>query len=235
MSTQRILIVEDDVSVAEVLSYNLRKAGYDVILAADGRDGLQQAQVVTPHLIILDLMLPLIDGVEVCRRLRAEPSTRNTPVLMLTAKAEEVDQVVGFSVGADDYVTKPFSVKVLLERVKALLRRSRETESDDRDVVSSQGIVVDTRRHRATADDKPLNLTRAEFKLLETMLRQPGRVFTRSELISAALGDDALVLERTIDVHIRAVRQKLGEHADIIETARGVGYRLREPCGVAES
>jgi two-component system phosphate regulon response regulator PhoB len=231
MPQQRVLIIEDDTSLAEVLAYNLKEAGYVTIHAADGQEGLHQAQVTSPNLIILDLMLPLMDGIEVCRRLRSDPTTHEIPIVMLTAKAEEMDQVVGFSVGADDYVTKPFSVKVLMERIKALLRRRLSAEVDDRDTVVSQGLMIDTRRHRALAGERALELTRTEFALLETLLRQPGRAFTRSELMSSALGDDAYVLERTIDVHVRALRKKLDEYANLIETVRGVGYRLHEPRG----
>lgn len=224
----RVLIIEDDASLAEVLAYNLKQAGYEVFVARDGADGLSQAQMRGPELVILDLMLPLIDGLEVCRRLRADAATQNTLIVMLTAKAEESDQVVGFSMGADDYVTKPFSVKVLVERIKALHRRRLPAGSDG-EQISSQGIIIDRMRHRAMAGERPLGLTLSEFRLLEALLRQPGRAFSRTELIDAALGDDAMVLERTIDVHIRSLRQKLGEHADVIETVRGVGYRFREP------
>ena len=229
METAKVLIIEDDRSLADILVYNLKQAGYDVVRAADGRDGLQQAQLKSPDLVILDLMLPLMDGLEVCRRLRSDPATRNVLILVLTAKAEEVDQVVGFSLGADDYVTKPFSVKVLLERIKALQRRRVSTAPDVGDLIVSQGITVDRRGHRAFAEERPLELTRSEFRLLDTLIRQPGRVFRRSELIDAALGDDAIVLDRTIDVHVRALRRKLGGHADLVETVRGVGYRFRDP------
>jgi two-component system phosphate regulon response regulator PhoB len=150
---------------------------------------------------------------------------------MLTAKSEETDEVVGFSVGTDDYVAKPFSVKVLLERIRALLRR-RESGSADGSVLVSQGVLVDRERHRVTVEDKPLDLTPSEFGLLEALVRQPGRVFPRSELIDAALGGDSLVLERTIDVHIRSLRKKLGPHAILVETVRGIGYRFRDPSGV---
>lgn len=228
MARSRILIIEDDRSLAEVLAYNLKQAGYEVLQARDGPDGLQQAEVKTPDLVLLDLMLPMVDGLEVCRRLRANPVTRDVLILMLTARAEESDQVVGLSLGADDYVTKPFSVKVLQERIKALVRR-RAGAVDDNDLVSSQGITIDRHRHRALAGDEPLGLTLSEFRLLEVLVRQPGRAFSRSELIDAALGDDAMVLERTIDVHIRSLRQKLGAHAEVIETVRGIGYRFREP------
>ena len=230
MTKARILVVEDDSSLAEVLTYNLAQEGYEVILARDGQDGLRQARLKSPHLVVLDLMLPVIGGLEVCRLLRADPATRALLILMLTAKSEETDQVVGFNMGADDYVTKPFSVKVLQERIKALLRRL-EGDASDGDIVASQGIVVDRRRHRATAGEQRLELTRSEFDLLDVLVRQPGRAFTRSELIDAALGQDALVLERTIDVHIRAVRKKLGDFSPLVETVRGVGYRFRDPSG----
>ncbi len=179
-------------------------------------------------LILLDVMLPELDGIEVCRRLRSSSGTREVLILMLTAKSEEIDQLVGFSVGADDYVTKPFSVNVLLQRIKALLRRL-ESQSDDRDLIVTQGIAVNRQSHQATAGDKELPLTKSEFALLEVLVRNRGRAFNRMELIDAALGDDAIVLERTIDVHIRALRKKLGAHAHLIETVRGVGYRFHDP------
>jgi DNA-binding response OmpR family regulator len=229
MSKARILIVEDDASLAEVLDYNLTQEGYETQVATDGQQGLREIRLRCPDMVILDLMLPMIEGLEVCRLLRADPSTSNVLVLMLTARAEESDELVGFSVGADDYVTKPFSVKVLLQRINALLRRKQQG-SADRDVLVSQGVMIDRRRHRATAGDRALDLTPSEFGLLTALLRQPGRAFTRAELIDVALGDDALVLERTIDVHIRALRKKLGAHADIVQTVRGIGYRLRDPA-----
>jgi DNA-binding response OmpR family regulator len=230
MPKAQILIVEDDRSLAEVLDYNLRQDGYETLVASDGQDGLRQARLKSPDLIVLDLMLPMVDGLEVCRRLRADPLTRGTLVLMLTAKSEETDEVVGFSVGTDDYVAKPFSVKVLLERVRALLRR--RDGSSNGSVVVSQGVMVDRERHRVTIDEKLLDLTPSEFGLLEALVRQPGRVFARSELIDAALGGDSLVLERTIDVHIRSLRKKLGPHAVLVETVRGIGYRFRDPSAM---
>jgi len=230
MAKSKILIVEDDRSLADVIAYNLRQAGYDVLSAYDGQDGLSQAQLKSPELVVLDLMLPVIDGLEVCRRLRADASTRDMLVLMLTAKAEESDELIGFSLGADDYVTKPFSVKVLLERIKALERRRGGAAEVD-DLITCQGVTVDRKRYRATMHGRPLQLTRNEFRLLEALIRQPGRVFQRSELIDAALGEDTIVMQRTIDVHIRALRHKMKERSDLIETVRGVGYRFRDPAG----
>ncbi len=232
MSKTKILVVEDDRSLADVLVYNLRQAGYDVLLARDGQDGLSQAQLKTPDLILLDLMLPVMDGLEVCRRLRKNPAMRETLILMLTAKGEESDELVGFSLGADDYVSKPFSVKVLLERIKALLRRQRAAGALPQQTTVCQGVVIDRLRHRVTVGERPLQLTPSEFRLLDTLIRQPGRVFDRSELIDAALGDDTLVTQRTIDVHIRALRKKFEEQADLIETVRGIGYRFRDPEAV---
>lgn len=231
MAKAKVLVVEDDRSLADVLEYNLRQDGYNTFVAYDGQDGLNQSKLHAPDLVVLDVMLPVFDGLEVCRRIRADPVTKKQLVLMLTAKGEETDQVAGFAVGVDDYVAKPFSVRVLLERVKALLRRLAGPVRPG-DVLVSQGILVDRERHRVTADERVLDLTPSEFSLLEALIRQPGRVFSRSELIDAALGGDSLVLERTIDVHIRALRKKLDEHADLVETVRGVGYRFRDPAGV---
>jgi two-component system phosphate regulon response regulator PhoB len=228
MAKSKVLIIEDDRSLAEVLAYNLKQASFEVMVARDGGDGLRQAQIKLPDFVILDLMLPVLDGLEVCRRLRADSTTKDLLIVMLTAKAEESDQLVGLSMGADDYVTKPFSVKVLLERLRALERR-RKLAGDTSEIFASQGITVDRRAHLAMAGEQPLELTLTEFRLLEAFVRQPGRAYTRNELISAALGDEAMVLERTIDVHIKSLRQKLGSFADLIETVRGVGYRFRKP------
>jgi two-component system phosphate regulon response regulator PhoB len=169
-----------------------------------------------------------MDGTEVCRRLRAQPETATATIIMLTAKSEESDELIGFSVGADDYVTKPFSIRVLLERIKALLRRKSKITGDETDVVTRLGITLDRRRYRVTVDEDIIDLTKSEFRLLDTLIRQPGRAFDRSELIDSALGEDTLVLERTIDVHIRALRKKIGEKSEVIETVRGIGYRFRE-------
>lgn len=230
MAKSRVLIVEDDRSLADVLDYNLQQEGYETIVSSNGQEGLTQAKLKAPDVVVLDLMLPVINGLEICRRLRADPVTSETLVLMLTAKSEETDEVAGFSVGADDYVTKPFSVKVLLERIRALLRR-KQGKSQSGDTLVSQGIMVDRERHRVTAGNMALDLTPSEFGLLEALIRQPGRVFSRSELIDSALGGDSLVLDRTIDVHIRSLRKKLDKHAPLIETVRGVGYRFRDPSG----
>ncbi len=228
MPKSKILVVEDDRSLAKVLEYNLTLAGYEVLSAYDGQDGLNQAKLKLPEVIVLDVMIPVIDGLEVCRQLRAHEETRHTPILMLTARSEESDQLVGFTVGADDYVTKPFSVKILLQRIKAMVRRS-QSQDGQADVIQRGGIAIDRLKYRVTVDDRLLDLTPSEFRLLDTLIRQPGRAFDRSELIDAALGPDTLVMERTIDVHIRSLRKKLGDQAAArIQTVRGVGYRFQE-------
>ena len=226
MSKQTILIIEDERALVEVLNYNLRKEGFDVQTATDGQDGLRKAQTNLPDLVILDLMLPVIEGLEVCRVLKTGARTRDIPLLILTARSEEIDEVVGFQMGADDYVAKPFKIKPLIQRIKALLRR-RKNASTDGEVVSAGGFEINRTQHRASVDGVELNLTPTEFRLLWALVRQPGRAFSRHDLMEAAMGDDALVLERTIDVHVKSLRQKLGERADQIETVRGVGYRFR--------
>jgi two-component system, OmpR family, phosphate regulon response regulator PhoB len=222
----RILVIEDERALTDVLVYNLQREGYEAVIAHDGQEGLRKAQTLLPDLILLDLMLPAMSGLDVCRELRAGERTRDIPIIMLTAKAEETDQVVGFKMGADDYVTKPFSVKVLLERIKAVQRRL-DGPPDQADAIEHLGVRIDRLRHRASVGDRELDLTPTEFRLLECMLRQPGRAFSRHQLMDAAIGEGAIVLERTIDVHIKTLRRKLGQ-MDLIETVRGVGYRFRE-------
>ncbi|MCS6851492.1 MAG: response regulator transcription factor [Gemmataceae bacterium] len=222
----RILIIEDERALTKVLAYNLQREGYEVVVVHDGQEGLRKAQTLLPDLILLDLMLPGINGLDICRELRAGERTRDIPIIILSAKAEETDQVVGFSMGADDYVTKPFSVKVLLQRIKALQRRV-ESAGEPADVIEHLNVRIDRVRHRASIDGKEMDLTPTEFRLLECLLRQPGRAFTRHQLMDAAIGEGAIVLERTIDVHIKTLRRKLGNN-ELIETVRGVGYRFRE-------
>ncbi|KAA1258768.1 Phosphate regulon transcriptional regulatory protein PhoB [Rubripirellula obstinata] len=228
MTKTKVLVVEDYRPLAETLEYQLQRAGYEVSHATDGREAIEQAKLVLPDVIFLDVDLPIISGVDVCKQLRADPITKDILILMLTAMGEESDQVVGFAVGADDYVVKPVeSYKVLLQRLKALLRR-REPSVDEQSQISHHGVSVDRRRFVASIDGEILKLTKSEFQLLEALIRQPGRAFDRSQLVDAALGEDTLVLQRTIDVHIRALRKKMGDHADLIETVRGIGYRFRE-------
>ena len=227
MSRRTVLIVEDERALAEVLAFNLESEGYEVQTARDGRDGLSKARSLLPDLVILDVMLPGLDGLEVCRELRSDARTRGVRILMLTAKGEEVDEVVGFRLGADDYVTKPFKMKPLVARVRSLLRRPDAAEEAG-DEVSGAGIAMNRDRHTATLGGEPLDLTPTEYKLLFTLMRQPGRPFSRHELLDASRGGDANSLDRTIDVHVRSLRAKLGAAGDAVETVRGVGYRFRE-------
>jgi two-component system, OmpR family, phosphate regulon response regulator PhoB len=223
---QKILLIEDERPIVEVLTYNLTKEGFDVYSAADGREGLSRARAVLPELIVLDLMLPVIDGLQVCRELRSDSKTQGIRVLMLTARSEEVDEIVGFNMGADDYVTKPFKLKPLIHRVKALLRRPQAAQSPS-DRLAVSGIEIDRVNHLVKVDGSEVALTPTEFRILWVLARQPGRPFTRNELLDSCRGEDANALARTIDVHIRSLRQKLRKRANNVETVRGIGYRFR--------
>jgi len=225
MTKPKLVIIEDERSLQEVLTYNLEKEGFEVVVASDGHDGLNRVQSLQPDLVILDLMLPVIDGLEVCRQIRSDPRTQGTRILMLTARSEEVDEIVGFNMGADDYVTKPFKIKPLIHRIKALLRRNPGSEQA-RDIVSVGGIEIDRVHHSARAGGRELDLTPTEFRLLWTLARAPGRPFSRNELMDRCRGEDANALERTIDVHVRSLRQKLESFESLIETVRGIGYRF---------
>jgi len=230
MGQPRILIVEDERGLTQTLSWYFTREGFEPVVVHDGAEGLRKAQALLPDVVLLDVMLPGMSGLDVCRELRAGERTKDIPVIMLTARAEETDQVEGFARGADDYVTKPFSNKVLLQRVKAVLRRS-EGPGEAADVVEHEGVKIDRVRHRVSVGDEPVDLTPTEFKLLLCLLRQPGRAFNRHQLMDAAIGEGSIVLERTIDVHVKTPRQKLtkaGGAAELIETVRGVGYRFRE-------
>ncbi len=220
-----ILVIEDEQSIADVIVYNLQKEGYTVHWERDGRDGLLRAQSMIPDLCILDLMLPGIDGLQICRLLKADSRTKIVPVMMLTARSAETDEIVGFNMGADDYVTKPFRVQPLIHRIKALLRRADSAEAQ-KNQLEMHGIEIDRTIHVVKYLGKELELTPTEFRLLWTMMSQPGRPFSRNELMETSRGEDANSLERTIDVHVRALRKKLGETNEIIETVRGVGYRM---------
>ena len=226
MSKPKILIIEDERSLIDILSYNLANEGFEVLTASDGSDGLRRAQTAIPDLVVLDLMLPGIDGLQICRQLRSDPKTQGIRIVMLTAKSEEVDEIVGFNMGADDYVAKPFKIKPLISRIKALLRRP-SVEPASGEVIAVAGIEVDRTLHTAKLDGEEMLLTPTEFKMLWTMMRRPGRPYSRNELLDNARGEDANALERTIDVHVRSLRQKLGEKGNLIETVRGIGYRFK--------
>jgi len=230
MSQPRILIVEDERGLVQTLTWYFDRDGYETLVAHDGNEGLRKAQTLLPDLVLLDIMLPGMDGLSICRELKAGERTRDIPVIIITAKSEETDQLIGYNMGADDYVTKPFSNKVLLQKVKVLLRRI-EGNAETGDVIDHLGIRIDRIRHRVTVNNEEVSLTPTEFKLLECLLRQPGRAFNRHQLMDAAIGEGQIVLERTIDVHIKTLRKKLvdvGGEEGLIETVRGVGYRFME-------
>ncbi len=227
--TERIVVIEDEDDILEVIAYNLKREGYDVVTSTSGEDGLEKIERNAPQLVILDLMLPEIDGIELCRKLKADPLTQAIPVIMVTAKGEESDVVLGLGVGADDYITKPFSPREMVARVRAVLRRSRgRTEVDRRESVVRDGIVIDPQRHDVKIDGESVILTATEFRLLHFLATHPGRVFTRDHLLTRVIGEDAIVIDRNIDVHVRSIRKKLGAHRDLIETIRGVGYRFKD-------
>ncbi|MCK6478765.1 MAG: response regulator [Planctomycetaceae bacterium] len=233
MKRPRILVVEDEPDLQELVRHNLARERYDVVTAGDGETALREAHRRIPDLVVLDLMLPGIDGLEVCRRLRTDPRTSSVPIVMLTAKGEETDAVIGLAQGADDYVRKPFGVKELVARVSARLRAAEVRRTDEGRKVSHYGdLTVDSLKHEVTVKGRAVELTVTEFKLLRHLVLNPGRAFTRNELLDAVLGPDAFVIDRNVDVHVATLRRKLGPFGKNIQTIRGLGYKLREaPAG----
>jgi len=225
---KKILVVEDERDILQLIKLYLGKEGYRTVLASTGTEALKYAKAEKPDLIILDLMLPEIDGLEVCKRLRAAPDTAMLPIIMLTAKAEESDTVIGLELGADDYVTKPFSPKALIARVKALFRRVARNEQDGRTVYQYGAISMDLSRHEVTVHSKDIPLTAKEFGLLEHLLRNPGRVLTREVLLNHVWGYDYFGTTRTVDVHIRRLKQKLPLLDDAILSVKSLGYKLKD-------
>ncbi len=223
----RILVIEDEPDIQQILEYNLREKGHKVFIAGKGEEGLRIAREKRPDLVLLDLMLPDIPGTEICKALKSDPTLRNTQVVMLTAKGEEIDRVVGFELGADDYVVKPFSVRELLLRVQAILRRS-QGEQEAAPGFQFGSLRVDREAHRVWAKDAELELTALEFKLLVTLFDRKNRVQTRAALLSDVWGIDADITTRTVDTHVKRLREKLGEAGIYIETVRGVGYRFAD-------
>ncbi|MGA0933801.1 MAG: response regulator [Pseudohongiellaceae bacterium] len=229
MSKKKIIIIEDEPDILEVLSYNLKREGFEVFSATNGTLGLSLAEKELPDLILLDLMLPGMDGIEICSSIKNNPVTQNALIIMVTAKGEESDIVLGLGVGADDYITKPFSPKELVARVKAVLRRGNLVETAPAtEKVAVGGLSIDTSKYEVTIDGREIRLTATEFRLLHYLASNPGRVFSREQLLSRAMGDDVVVVDRNIDVHIRGIRKKMDIDPPVIETIRGVGYRLRE-------
>jgi two-component system phosphate regulon response regulator PhoB len=223
----RILVIEDEADIQQVLDYNLREKGHKVFITASGEEGLKIAREKRPDLVLLDLMLPGMPGTEVCKLLKADAATKNIQVVMLTAKGEEIDRVVGFELGADDYVVKPFSVSELLLRVQAILRRS-QAEQEIATTFQFGVLRVDREAHRVWSSDAELDLTALEFKLLVTLYDRKNRVQTRSALLSDVWGIDADITTRTVDTHVKRLREKLGDAGNYIETVRGVGYRFTD-------
>ena len=232
MALKKILVIEDEADILEVIEYNLKREGFKVVCVGDGEAGVTMARSLAPDLILLDLMLPGLDGIEVCQKLKGDSVTGAIPIIMVTAKGEESDIVLGLGVGADDYVTKPFSPKELIARVKAVIRRGPikgAMDGDDR--VVQDDLVIDIGRHEVLVAGKSVTMTPSELRLLQLLASHPGRVFTRDQLLSRVIGGGAYVIDRNIDVHIRGVRTTLGSHRDMVETVRGVGYRFRTQEG----
>jgi two-component system, OmpR family, phosphate regulon response regulator PhoB len=225
--SNRILIIEDEQDVLDLLTLNLRKAGgFAISTATDGATGLRKARAELPALIILDLMLPKMPGLEVCKILKTDPATQHIAILMLTAKAEEIDRIVGLEFGADDYVTKPFSPREIILRMKAIMRRGQGETGETR--LTRGAITLDSSRHAVAVNGKPVRLTSVEFKLLSRLMERSGRVQARDRLLNEVWGYESIIDTRTVDTHIRRLRKKLGKAADTIETVRGFGYRMRE-------
>ena len=228
MTKENILVVDDEEDILELVQFNLLREGYQVSCAATGEAALDLARSKTPGLIVLDLMLPGMDGLEVARHLKDDPDTKNVPLVMLTAKGEEADIVTGLELGADDYVTKPFSPRVLLARVKAVLRRKTKEPPKGSTAFQVRELEIHPRRHEVLVQGKPVPLTLSEFRILDYLARRPGLVFTRFQIVDAVRGEDYPVTDRSVDVHIVGLRKKLGLAGKYIETVRGVGYRFKE-------
>ena len=226
----KILIVDDEKDIVDLVAYNLEKEGYETLKALDGEKALQLVRTKTPDLVVLDLMLPGIQGLEVCKRIRKVPETAAIPIIMLTAKGEEIDKVLGLEIGADDYITKPFSVKELLARVKAVLRRSEARGAPDREeVFEFRGLRIDFKSYEVTVDGRTISLSPTEFRLLRFLSRNPGRVYSREQILDRVWGDDAFVESRTVDVHVRRLRAQIEKDLNspnYIVTVRGAGYKF---------
>jgi two-component system alkaline phosphatase synthesis response regulator PhoP len=228
MAQEHILVVDDEEDILELVRYNLAKAGYKVTAVASGEDAIKTARSKLPDLVLLDLMLPGVDGLEVCNTLKRDQKTANIPVVMLTARGDEADIVTGLELGADDYITKPFSPRVMMARIKAVLRRRMQQPAEEKAVLKLKDLVIHPGRHEVAVRTKRVDLTSTEFKILHLLARRPGWVFTRQQIIDAARGEEYPVTDRSVDVHIAGLRKKLGPIGKQIETVHGVGYRFRE-------
>jgi len=226
MNRKKIVVIEDEPDIVEVVSYNLKREGYNVLSVERGDEGLNLVRNQSPNLVILDLMLPGMDGLSICQQMKSDPLVRDIPVIIISGKGEESDVVIGLELGADDYLTKPFRGRELVARVKAVLRRGPTQEDQTRERIVVNNLLIDVARHEVRVDDELINLTATEFKILYQLASQPGRAFTREQLLNRVVGLGVVVVDRNIDVHILAVRKKLGDAAKMIQTIRGVGYRL---------
>ncbi|MCC6487399.1 MAG: response regulator [Candidatus Hydrogenedentes bacterium] len=228
MARENILVVDDEEDILDLVNYNLSKAGYRVACVTTGGDAVKAARASLPDVVVLDLMLPGLDGLEVCTLLKNDPKTRDAAIIMLTAKGEESDVVKGLELGADDYITKPFSPRILLARIKAVLRRREAEAIEKSSVLRVHDIVIHPGRHEVLVQGTPVELTYTEFRVFYTLARRPGWVFTRSQIVDAVRGEGYAVTDRAVDVQIVGLRKKLGSHGGYIETVRGVGYRIKE-------
>ena len=230
MAKEIILVVDDEPDILELIEFNLLRHGFTPVCVGTGEEALAKVARKLPDLILLDLMLPGIDGLDVCRKLKGNPTTRSIPVVMVSAKGEEADVVAGLELGADDYIVKPFSPRVLVARVKAALRRGSDPEDGDTADAPLRigGITLNPSRREVAVDGSPISLTRTEFDLLSLLMKRPGRVFTRGQIIDAVRGEDYAVTDRSVDVQVLGLRRKLGAQGEVIETVRGVGYRLHD-------
>lgn len=228
MTHESILVVDDEVDILEMIRYNLERENYQVHCVTSGEDAVKTAKKEQPDLIILDLMLPGLDGFDVCRLLKGDSETSAIPIVMLTAKGEEVDIVTGLELGAEDYITKPFSPKVLIARIRTVLRRKRTGDIQNTDIIKIHNIHIDVTRFEVLVDSEPVELTATEFQILHFLAKRPGWVFTRSQIIDAVKGSDYPVTDRSVDVQIVGLRKKLLTAGQHIETVRGIGYRFKE-------
>jgi two-component system, OmpR family, alkaline phosphatase synthesis response regulator PhoP len=228
MPGENLLVVEDDKDIQELIKYNLQKEQYQVLCASSGEEALKMVKTRTFDLILLDLMLPGIDGLEICKVLKSEPLTATIPIIMVTAKGEDADVVLGLELGADDYIVKPFSPRVLIARIRTVLRRESNVQADLKQVINFGGLTIHLGKREVLLNNKVIDLTFTEFELLHHLASHPGWVFTRYQIVNAVKGDDYPVTDRSVDVQIAGLRKKLGEYGDLIETIRGVGYRFSE-------
>ncbi|MCK4237302.1 MAG: response regulator [Candidatus Krumholzibacteria bacterium] len=228
MAHEHLVVVDDEEDILELLQYNLERGGFKVTCVTSGEEACKKARSILPDLILLDLMLPGVDGLEVCNILKRDPKTAHIPIIILTAKGEEADVVAGLELGADDYITKPFSPRVLVARARAVLRRKDRMPLDEAKIIEQKDLVIHPGRHEVLVKGKPVELTSTEFRLLHFLARRPGWVFTRQQIIDSARGTEYPVTDRSVDVHIVGLRKKLGALGKYVETVRGVGYRFKE-------